>query len=248
MMASRLSMGARALASEASQLSRATASLRATQAARCVSTETPRRGDRRFVRISGAASYVSGEDMKLFMKRNGVELPENPDTTTRSTCYDTPMPLLLQGSSDVFQNYSIWVYDAGSQDEAKEVSTKLAGKMVGMKLVRAAAVDIRLISDMVSPNSRNRKRTTLRKRLHIIAPKIEERGRTLLCTNLEMNMSPRVLWGFFGSFDVLDIRMLRRSGVASVIFRTEEEALRAIRERSNVSIQNRGRVTLKMFE
>eukprot|EP00171_Calliarthron_tuberculosum_P011401 IDg11401t1 len=190
MMASRMPMAARALGIDASQIARATGSMR-TQAARCVSSQTPRRGDRRFVRISGASSYVSSDDIKLFMQRNDVNLPENPNTTSLSMCYDTPTPLLLQGSSDVFQNYSIWVYDAGTQEEAMEVSTKLAGKMVGMKLVRASAVDIRLISDMVNPNSNNRKRATLRKRLHIIAPKIEERGRTLLCTNLEMNMSPR---------------------------------------------------------
>lgn len=247
-MAMRASMALRALGREASMVMRTTASMQPLQHARHLSMQTPQRGDRRFVRITGSASNVSGEDVKLFMQRNGVELPENPDTTSLSTCYGTPIPLLLQATSDVFQNNATWIYDAGSQEEAKDVCAKLAGKVVGMKLVRASNVDIRLVSDNVKPDNSNRKRLTLRKRLHVIAPKMEERGRTLLCTNLEVNMSPRSLWSFFSVYDVIDVRMLRRSGVASVVFRNKAEAHRAIRERSNVHLQSRARISIKMFE
>lgn len=241
-------MALRAVGRDCSQLLRSGAGARVSQSSRGISSAMPRAGDKRFVRIAGATNYASSEDIKLFLRRNGVDVPENVDTLSLSMTNDKPLPVLIQGQSDVFQNHSIWVYDAGSHEEAAEISSKLAGRIVGMKLAKASAIDSTLVSSLFRDSSAHRRRTTLRRRMSVIEPSIEERGRTVLCTHLEPNMNPRAIWGFFSTFDVMDVRMLRRSGVASVVFRTKEEAVRAIRERSNVSIQNRCRVHLKMFE
>lgn len=211
----------------------------------------PPTGDKRFVRIAGASSYAGVDDIKHFMRTNGVDIPSDVESTSKSMLNDKPLPALAQGQADVFQNHSVWVYDAGSQEEAREVSDKLAGKVVGMKLARASTVDSTLVAGMFgerTPNSSFKRKSTLRSRMAIISPAVEERGRTVLVTKLESNMSPRQLWAFFSTFDVIDVKMLRRSGVAAVVMRTKEEAVRAIRERSNIIMQNRCRVHIKMFE
>lgn len=196
--------------------------------------------ERRFVRLSGVTSYAGAEDVKLFLKRNEVELPD-PETSTEPL-----ISVLKQGTADVFQNVSIWVYDAGSAESAVDAASKLNGRVAGMKLVRAAAVDLRVVSDLIGEAPRHRRRS-LRRHLFVIAPAPEEYGRTVIVTNIPPNTNPRSLWGFFGTYDVTDVRFLRRSGVASVVMRTSEEAMRAIRERNNISLQGRGQVTVKMF-
>ena len=200
-----------------------------------------RRGERRFVRMSGLTSYAGSEDVKLFLKRNEVELP---DPTSSA---EPLISGLKQGTSDVFQNVAIWVYDAGDPETAIEAAAKLNGRVAGMKLVRAAAVDLRVVADLIA-SSPGKKRRSLRRHLHVIAPAPQEYGRTIIVTNVQPNTSPRSIWGFFGAYDVLDVRLLRRSGVAVVVLRTPEEATRAIRERNNVSLQGRGPVSVKMFE
>lgn len=197
--------------------------------------------EKRFVRIAGPASYASREDIELFLKRNGVE--KGPSATSETSSYS-----LQQGQADVFQNHSIWVFDAGSQDAARVASEKISGKVAGLKLVRAAPIDARLVNEMTMLSASKNRRTTLRKRMNVIAPTDEERGRALLASNLPVHMPSRVVWSFFGAYEVCDVRHLRKSGVACIVFATADDAHRAMRERSNLRIQNKNTIVLKMHE
>ncbi len=194
-------MALRALGRDCSHIVRT--AITATQPCHALSSAMPRAGDKRFVRIAGASNYASAEDIKHFMRRNGVDVPENVDNMSLSTCNDKPLPVLTQGQADVFQNHSVWLYDAGSYEQAAEISSKLAGKVVGMKLARASTIDSTLVSSLFKLDASPQKRkVTLRRRMAVISPEIEERGRTVLCTQLEPHMSPRMIWSFFSTFDV----------------------------------------------
>lgn len=121
--------------------------------------------------------------------------------------------------------------------------------MAGMKLVRAAPVDKRVVDDLMSVPEPGRGKPSLRRRMNAIKPLVEERGRALLVTNLPFSLPARFLWSFFASYEVVVIRHLRRSGVASVVFVNESEACRALRERSNLPIQgSKMQIGLKMHE
>lgn len=151
----------------------------------------------------------------------------------------------------MFQNQSIWVYDAGSASAAGDAAARLSGRITGLKLVRAAAIDDRLVSEMLATpqKGRSNRRLSLRRRMNVIQPLPEERGRALLATNLPFNLSTRFLWSFLASYEVETIRHLRKSGVACAVFATEDEAYRAMRERSNLPIQgNKQQVILKLHE
>lgn len=197
--------------------------------------QTDARSEKRYVRIAGPAAYATRRDVTNFLKQH--------DTSPRLSTS------LVQGQSDIFQNHSVWLFDAGDQKTATTISSRISGRILGLKLVRAVPVDDRIFSNMVSAPSRgDNRRNTLRRRLNIIAPKQGERGRVLLVTNLPHLLQPRLLWSFFASYDVTDVRHLRRSGVACVVFTTEREAARALRERSNFSLQGQQTVMLKIHE
>lgn len=199
--------------------------------------------EKRFVRIAGPSSHATRTDLEYFLSKHGID-----------SCSTTPqgsrISNLVQGQADIFQNQSIWIYDAGSSDAAANAAALLSGRVAGMKLVRAAAVDERLVDEMLAtPQQAKGRRMTLRRRMNIIKPDEHERGRTLLATNLPNNMAPRFLWSFFASYDVVDIRHLRRSGVACIVFDSASEAFRAMRERTNLPIQgNKQQVVLRLHE
>lgn len=202
--------------------------------------------EKRFVRIAGPSSYATKTDLELFLASQGVK----PETPT-----DSPEMVhgLVQGQSDVFQNQSIWIYDAGSAAAAADVASRVTGRIAGLKLVRAAPVDLRIVEEMLAVptagSSAKKARTSLRKRMNVIRPKPDERGRALLATNLPFNMSPRMLWGFFASYELVSIRHLRKSGVACLVFSTVEEAYRGMRERANLPIQgNKQHIALKLHQ
>jgi hypothetical protein len=170
-----------------------------------------------------------------------------------SPTLDVPnVPLLAQGQADVFLNHAVWVYDAGSGESATEAAAKLSGKICGLKLVRAAPVDSNLVEDLIgtkflrSPRKQGQQVPALRRRMSVIAPLPHERDRSVLMMGLPPRALPRALWAFFGAYDVAAIRLLRKERVASVVFRSPDEALRAIRERSNLSLHDHGRLSLKM--
>lgn len=120
---------------------------------------------------------------------------------------------------------------------------------MGLKLIRAMPVDQKLVDGLIGvPKGGDARRTTLRKRLNIIAPKPEERGRSLLATNLPRGLQPRYLWSFFATYDVEDVRLLRKSCVACISFTTQREAERALRERANFSLHGQDIICLKMHE
>lgn len=186
--------------------------------------------EKRFVRIAGASSYATRHDLELFLESHDVERPPSPSP------HD-----LVQGQSDIFQNQAIWIFDAGNAEAASAVAGRISGRVAGMKLVRAAAVDQRVVDDLLAVPGRTRtgaSKPSLRKRMNVIQPMTEERGRALLVTNLPFSLPARFLWSFFAAYEIVAIRHLRKSGVASVIFATEEEAARALRERANLPIQN----------
>lgn len=188
---------------------------------------------KRYVRLAGPASYSTRDDVINFLQEQGVESP--------------PKFSVVQGQSDVFQNHSIWMIETDSQEDAVEMASRISGRVLGLKLVRAAAVDQKLYDSLMTTPT-NLRTSSLRKRLTIIGPKREERGRTLLVRQLHPNVTSRAIWAFFGSYDVIDVRYLRKSGVACVVFQSEEEAFRALRERKNVPIQRQFNVSLKMHE
>lgn len=134
-----------------------------------------------------------------------------------------------------------------SQEDAVDLASRVSGRVLGLKLTRAAAVDQKLYDGLMATPPPSRA-SSLRKRLTIIGPKREERGRTLLVRQLQPNISSRAIWAFFGAYDIVDVRYLRRSGVACVVFQSEEEASRALRERKNIPIQRQFSISLKMHE
>lgn len=183
-------------------------------------------------------------DLEFFLTSHGIAPTSIADD-------GTPIHRLVQGQSDVFQNQSIWIYDAGSATAAGDAAARLSGRVAGLKLVRAAAIDNRLVEDMLAApeQGRNNRRLSLRRRMNVIQPLPEERGRALLATNLPFNLATRFLWSFFASYEIETVRHLRRSGVACVVFMNEAEAFRAIRERSNLPIQgNRQHIMLKFHD
>lgn len=188
---------------------------------------------KRYVRLAGPASYSSRDDILNFLQEQGIEPP--------------PKTSVVQGQSDVLQNHSIWMIETGSQEDAMNIASRVSGRVLGLKLIRAAAVDQKLYDSLMSTSAASRA-SSLRKRLTIIGPKREERGRTLLVRQLQPSVSSRAIWAFFGSYDVVDVRYLRRSGVACVVFQSEDEASRALRERKNTPIQRQFNVSLKMHE
>lgn len=199
--------------------------------------------DRRYVRIAGPSSYATRNDLEDFLRQHGVQ-PQTPTSVAPAT-HD-----LVQGQADVFQNQAVWIYDAGTPAAAADIAGRISGRIAGMKLIRAAAVDQRVVDEMTAvPDAGAKSRPSLRKRMNAIKPGPEERGRSLLVTNLPFTMPARFLWSFFASYEIIKIKHLRRGGVASVVFSTEEEAYRAMRERSNLPIQNsKTQVSLKMHE
>lgn len=202
--------------------------------------------EKRYVRIAGPASYATRTDLELFLSSHGVSPdapPGRPELVNG----------LVQGQSDVFQNQSVWIYDAGSAAAAEDVASRISGRVAGLKLVRAAPVDQRLVEEMLAvpeqANNQRRGRTSLRKRMNVIKPEPDERGRALLATNLPYNLSPRFLWGFFASYELVAVRHLRKSGVACLVFSTVEEAYRGMRERANLPIQgNKQQISLKLHQ
>lgn len=202
------------------------------------SSSSPHDGDggdsreKRYVRIAGPASYASRDDIALFLHGHGVGTDSSQN--------------IVQGQSDVFQNHSVWLIETGSQREATNIANKISGRVLGLKLIRAAAVDQKLYDGLLAPSESGGR--SLRKRLSIIAPKKEERGHCLLARNLPQNLYPRVLWSFFSAYEVVDIRHLRRSGVACIVFDSEMEANRALRERKNVPLQRQFPLSLKIHE
>lgn len=203
---------------------------------RLLSTTAPRLPgtEKRYVRIAGPAAHASQLDISLFLNQHS----------------SSPAPhTLQQGQSDIYQNHSVWVFDAGSQPDAEKVASRISGRSLGLKLIRAAAVDQRIVDGLLAvPEAGIQRKATLRKRLNIIAPVGDQRGRALLATNLPYLLQPRLLWAFFGGYDVVDVRHLRKSGVACVVFTTNEEAERALRERSNFALQGKNVISLKMHE
>lgn len=188
---------------------------------------------KRYVRLAGPASYSTRDDILNFLQEQGIEPP--------------PKTSVVQGQSDVLQNHSIWMIETDSQEDAMNMASRVSGRVLGLKLIRAAAVDQKLYDSLMSTPAPSRA-SSLRKRLTIIGPKREERGRTILVRQLQPSVTSRAIWAFFGSYDVVDVRYLRRSGVACVIFQSEDEAFRALRERKNTPIQRQFNVSLKMHE
>lgn len=162
------------------------------------------------------------------------------------------VPLLGQGLRDVFENTSIWVYDAGSSEAARVVASKLHGKICGLKLTRASPVDERIArelvgrldGDSIEPRDRPKEKRG-RWRMHLIAPDTDERDRTLLLTGLPYLLPPRHIWAFFGTYDVVSVRLLRKSQVASVLFSTVADAKRAHRERANLPMNIHERMSIQ---
>lgn len=227
-----------------------------TQATRSFATTTvptQTQSEKRYVRIAGPASYASSDDLRLFLGQNGVQLPNFSSSSSECSSEEhVTAPMLVQGQSDVYQNHSVWLYDAGDETRARQIASQISGKVIGLKLIRASPIDQKIVTNMVSPPTTTvrsgRQRTTLRRRMNVIAPTQDEKGRALLATNLPYNLHPRLLWSFFTAYDVLDIRVLRKSGVACIVFENQNEAYRALRERSNLMIQNKNIIGLKMHE
>jgi hypothetical protein len=167
---------------------------------------------------------------------------------------DAPdVPLLAQGQADVFLNNSVWLYDAGSKEAANAAAAKLSGKVCGLKLVRAATVDAKIVGELIEtedikpqPHKKGSSSSPLRRRMTVIAPLPHERDRAILLMGLPSMVPPRALWAFFGMYDVAAVRLLRRERVASVVFRSPDEARRALRERSNLPFNNQTPVFMKM--
>lgn len=191
--------------------------------------------EKHYVRIAGPSYYASRADISLFLTENKTSMPSAQG--------------LHQGQSDIFQNHSVWIYDAGTQSEAEDVASRISGKSLGLKLIRAVPVDQRIVDHLTEPPEKGATRgASLRKKLNIIAPRGEERGRTLLVSNLPHLLQPRMLWGFFAAYEVENVRHLRRSGVACVIFMSDTEAERALRERANFALAGGHVVSLKMHD
>lgn len=189
-----------------------------------------------YVRIAGPSSYASKQDVRLFLKDHAI----SNGTISASS--------IIQGQSDVFQNHSIWLVKVESQNDAVDIASNISGRVLGLKLIRAAAVDQKMYDNMVAvptPDQKGRN-LSLRKRMNVIAPAPEERGRALLARNLTFQLHPRVLWSFFGAYDVVDVKHLRRSGVACIVFQSEDEACRALRERNNMVLQGQQPISLKL--
>lgn len=190
--------------------------------------------EKRYIRLAGPASYCTRDDVMNFLQQHTLNV--------------FPKMAIAQGQSDIFQNHSIWMIETPSEKMATQVASCISGRVLGLKLVRAAPVDQKLYDNFIAAPNNNARLSSLRKRLTIIAPKPEERGRALLVRQLRSHITSRAIWAFFGAYDVVDVRYLRKSGVACIIFQTEEEASRALRERKNMPIQHQFKVSLKMHE
>lgn len=191
--------------------------------------------EKRYVRIAGPSCYASKQDIAIFLKDHDIALPGG-------------LKSLVQGQSDVYQNHSIWLMEADSQPEAFDVASRISGRVLGMKLVRAVAVDQKLYDGLLAVPQQADRSTSLRKRMNIISPQKDERGRALLARNLHNQLSSRVLWSFFSAYDVVDVRHLRKSGVACIVFASEAEAERALRERKNLPLQQQQSIGLKIHD
>jgi hypothetical protein len=167
---------------------------------------------------------------------------------------DAPdVPLLAQGQADAFLNTSVWLYDAGSREAANVAAAKLSGKVCGLKLIRTATVDAKVVGELIGtdnlktqPNKQGQSNHPLRRRMTVISPLPHERDRAILLMGLPAMLPPRSLWAFFGMYDVAAVRLLRKERVASVVFRSPDEARRALRERSNLPFNNQAPVFMKM--
>lgn len=153
------------------------------------------------------------------------------------------VPLLAQSKSEAFMNISTWYYEAESPEDARDIASKLRGKVCGLKLIRAAAVDQRVVSEVpgfvMDPPKVDKKRGGPhfpKSIAGLIAPSNEERDRCLLVSGLRHMTYPRTVWGFFRGYDVAHVRMLRKPGIASVVFREVSDMERAFRERSNLKV------------
>lgn len=159
------------------------------------------------------------------------------------------VPFLGRIGTDSYLNQSIWLYDAGNEERAREISSKLNGKLCGMKLARATVVSKRVFSDRPLPfaTSRNNQRPPRSHFLSVISPASHERDRALLLNDLPSQIPARFIWAFFGMYDVSIVRLLRKEGLAAVIFRSSEEAHRALRERQNLPMHGHGRTSMRLF-
>jgi hypothetical protein len=199
----------------------------------------------------GSASAADVNATEISAAHVGAADGGTADGGATSGAADTPVvPLLAQGQSDVFHNTSVWFYDAGSKENADDAAAKLSGKLCGLKLVRTATVDANLVGDLVEPIGQKTNQgpapVALRRRMAVIAPLPHERDRAILLMGLPAMVPPRSLWAFFGTYDVAAVRLLRRERVASVVFRTPDEARRALRERSNMQMHEQGRLQMKL--
>ncbi|KAI0560074.1 RNA recognition motif [Gracilaria domingensis] len=205
-------------------------------AVRHFTTGTATLSPKQYVRIAGPSCYASSSDIVNFLNEQSIHVNKSVGS-------------LVQGQSDIYQNHSVWVYNADNQANAEQIVSKISGKVLGLKLIRAAAIDQKIVNSMLNVQERpGSGRVTLRKRLNLIAPAPDERGRTLLASNLPHLLQPRHLWSFFSNYEVVDVKHLRRSGVACVIFSSQKEAERALRERANLHLHGKQIVYLKMHQ
>lgn len=167
--------------------------------------------EKRYVRLSGPSSHATRADIELLLRR-----------------FNTAPQNLHRSKADVIRNNSIWIYDAGSPSSAQAAADILTGNICGMKLIRATPIDL----------ARQRPITF---RTSSIAPEVGDRQRALFISNLPIGCPPRVLWSFFADYAVTDVRLVHRSGRGYVIFRSSQDALRAFRERSNLSLHGKKR-------
>lgn len=139
---------------------------------------------------------------------------------------------------DVVCNHSVWVYDAGSERAASVAAKKLAGRTGGTRLVYVKAVRAKHAGIVGGMGKYN-----------ILAPKLEERGRSVRVWNLRENCPARFLWRFLRNFDVVDVRLRKDKRAACVVFETRDEAYRAVRERARLPLDKKeGLIEMEMLE
>lgn len=86
---------------------------------------------------------------------------------------------------------------------AKSIVHKISGRVAGLKPIYVAAIDQRLVDDVLGVSDRSQRK--LRRRMNIIAPTEAERDRAIVATNLPYGLATRFLSGFFASYEVLFI-------------------------------------------
>lgn len=158
------------------------------------------------------------------------------------------IPLLCQTGTDSFLNQAIWAYDAGTEEQARETCEKLSGKICGLRLVRVSVTDERILREYSSfrRSSLSSSESSHPSFHEHIAPGSHERDRAIFLYNLPSEVPARFIWAFFGMYDVSVVRLLRKQKIVSVVFRTPDEAQRAIRERQNLPLHGRGRTAMRM--